>query len=243
MDDERSTHMGKLKSGCSIYLVFSGKKIKIPVNPEEIEIKHPTDHKTYDVIGVGEIVVPRKPSLKEISWESFFPGDRSAVYVNSGAKVPSYYMKSLESALKKKRVGRLIITRSGVYDTNMKCIVSNFEIKDKGGEPKDIYYSLELKEYRSYAPKVVSILTTPAPGQTNTEASTETARAVETPVLRVGAPCVVNGEYCYDSYGGKPHGTANNLNTTVTRIVSGNPYPIHVGSYGWVTESQLQITG
>ncbi len=235
--------MGKLKSGCSIYLVFSGKKIKIPVNPEEIEIKHPTDHKTYDVIGVGEIVVPRKPSLKEISWESFFPGDRSAVYVNSGAKVPSYYMKSLESALKKKRVGRLIITRSGVYDTNMKCIVSNFEIKDKGGEPKDIYYSLELKEYRSYAPKVVSILTTPAPGQTNTEASTETARAVETPVLRVGAPCVVNGEYCYDSYGGKPHGTANNLNTTVTRIVSGNPYPIHVGSYGWVTESQLQITG
>ena len=134
--------MGKLKSGCSIYLVFSGKKIKIPVNPEEIEIKYPTDHKTYDVIGVGEIVVPRKPSLKEISWESFFPGDRSAVYVNSGAKVPSYYMKSLESALKKKRVGRLIITRSGVYDTNMKCIVSNFEIKDKGGEPKDIYYSL-----------------------------------------------------------------------------------------------------
>lgn len=243
MDDERSTHMGKLKSGCSIYLVFSGKKIKIPVNPEEIEIKHPTDHKTYDVIGVGEIVVPRKPSLKEISWESFFPGDRSAVYVNSGAKVPSYYMKSLESALKKKRVGRLIITRSGVYDTNIKCIVSNFEIKDKGGEPKDIYYSLELKEYRSYAPKVVSILATPAPGQTNTEASTETARAVETPVLRVGAPCVVNGEYCYDSYGGKPHGIANNLNTTVTRIVSGNPYPVHVGSYGWVTESQLQITG
>ena len=39
----------------------------------------------------------------------------------------------------------MIITRSGVYDTNMKCIVSNFEVKDKGGEPKDIYYSLELK--------------------------------------------------------------------------------------------------
>ncbi len=165
------------------------------------------------------------------------------MYVNRCEKSP-YYMKSLESALKKKRVGRLIITISGAMRANMKCIVSNFEIKDKGGEPKDIYYSLAvIKEYRSYAPKVVSILTTPAPGQTNTEASTETARAVETPVLRVGAPCVVNGEYCYDSYGGKPHGTANNLNTTVTRIVSGNPYPIDVGSYGWVTESQLQITG
>ena len=83
--------MGKLKNGCSIYLVFAGKKVKLPVNPKEIETKHPTNHKTYDVIGVGEIVVPRKPSLKEVSWESFFPGDRSAVYVNSGAKAPSYF--------------------------------------------------------------------------------------------------------------------------------------------------------
>ena len=119
--------MGKLKNRCSIYLVFAGKKVKLPVNPEEIETKHPTNHKTYDVIGVGEIVVPRKPSLKEVSWESFFPGDRSAVYVNSGAKAPSYYLKYFENALKKKQICRLIITRSGGYDTNMKCIVSNFE--------------------------------------------------------------------------------------------------------------------
>ena len=213
--------MAKLKIGCSIYLVFAGKKVKLPVNPEEVEIKNPTDHKTYDVIGVGEIVVLR----------------------NSGAKAPSYYLKYFENALKKKQICRLIITRSGGSDTNMKCIVSNFETKDKGGEPKDIYYSLELQEYRSYAPKVVSILKTPAAGQASAEASTETPRAVESPVLRVGAAVIVNGEYCYDSYGGRPHGTANNLSTTVTRIVSGNPYPVHVGSYGWVQESQLQITG
>ena len=235
--------MAKLKIGCSIYLAFAGKKVKLPVNPEEIEIKNPTDHKTYDVIGVGEIVVPRKPSLKEVSWESFFPGDRQAVYVNGVAKSPSYYLKYFEKALKKKQICRLIITRSGGSDTNMKCIVSNFETKDKGGEPKDIYYSLDLQEYRSYAPKIVSILKTPATGQASAEASTETPRAVESPVLRVGAAVIVNGEYCYDSYGGRPHGTANNLSTTVTRIVSGNPYPVHVGSYGWVQESQLQITG
>lgn len=75
------------------------------------------------------------------------------------------------------------------------------------------------------------------------EAAVESPREVETPVLRVGAPVIVNGEYCYDSYGSKPHGTANNLSAAVTRIVSGNPYPIHVGSHGWVMESQLQITG
>lgn len=63
--------MGKLKNGCSIYLVFAGKKVKLPVNPEEIEIKHPTNHKTYDVIGVGEIVVPRKLMLSRLV-DTFF---------------------------------------------------------------------------------------------------------------------------------------------------------------------------
>ena len=61
--------------------------------------------------------------------------------------------------------------------------------------------------------------------------------------MRVGASVVANGRYYYDSYGGRPYGTANSLSTTVTRIVSGNPYPIHIGHYGWVQESQLQITG
>lgn len=64
--------MAKIKNGCSIYIKFGSRKVKLPVNPEEIEIKYPTDHKTYSVIGIGEIVVPRNPSLKVVSWESFF---------------------------------------------------------------------------------------------------------------------------------------------------------------------------
>ena len=88
--------MAGLKSKYSVYVVFAGKKVKMPVNPEEVNIKYPTDHKTYNVIGVGEIVVPRKPSLKELSWESFFPGNRKAPYVNSGAKNVSFYVKKFE---------------------------------------------------------------------------------------------------------------------------------------------------
>ena len=86
-------------------------------------------------------------------------------------------------------------------------------------------------------------MTAPGTAEESVQSVNETARAVETPVLRVGAPVIVNGEYCYDSYGARPHGTASDLNTEVTRIVSGNPYPVHVGHYGWVRESQLQIVG
>lgn len=233
----------ELKNKCSIYVVFGGRKAKIPVNPEEIQIQYPTDNKTYDILGAGQIVVPRKPALKMVSWEGFFPGDRNVSYVNSGAKSPQYYVDCFEKALKKKQKCRLIISRSGVYDTNMRCIVSKFETNDKGGEPDDMYYSVELQEYRSYAPKTVAIITTPAAPEAPAEAAAETTRPVETPVLCVGASVIVNGEYCYDSYGGRPHGNASNLSTTVTRIVSGNPYPVHVGHYGWVQEGQLQIGG
>ncbi|NBH72208.1 hypothetical protein D3Z51_09275 [Clostridiaceae bacterium] len=233
-------------NSCSIYVVFGKKKAKIPVNPEELSIKMPTDHKTYEVLGAGQVVVQKKPSLKEVSWEGFFPGDTGAPYVNSRAKPPEYYVKQFEKALKDRQKCRLIISRSGLYDTNMRCIVSSFEVKDRGGEPDDIYYSIELLEYRQHSPEVVAVVAdAPAatPGSIGIQGSQESPRPVEEPVMRVGAAVVVNGAYCNDSYGSKPHGHADNIATTVRRIVSGNPYPILVGHYGWVQEGQLQITG
>ncbi len=95
--------MARLNTGCSMYVVFGRKKAKIPVNPEEVEVQYPTDHKTYDVLGIGQIVVPRKPSLKAVSWEGFFPGDLDAAYVNSGACSPGWYVKQFEKAMKKKQ--------------------------------------------------------------------------------------------------------------------------------------------
>lgn len=217
----------------------------IPVNPEEISIKYPSDNKDYDVIGIGQVVVPRKPALKEISWESFFPASTSDPYVDADAYDPDEYVDWFENAMKKNQKVRLIITRDRLYDTNIRCIVSDFETTDKGGEPGDMYYSVTLREFRDYSPETVSIITTPAEtaADQNVEATSEADRPVETPVLRVGASVIANGQYWYDSYGAKPFGTANNISTTVTRIVEGNPYPVHIGSYGWVTADQLQIVG
>lgn len=188
-------------------------------------------------------MVPRKPALKVASWESFFPADDSDPYVNSGAKSPSKYEEYFSEAMKDRTKCQLIITRGGLYDTNLKCIVSSFKTTDKGGEPGDIYYEVELTEYRSYSAETVSIVTTPTTPEQPATAAAEPERPVETPVMRVGATVIANGKYWYDSYGSKPYGTANNITETVTRIASGNPYPIHIGSRGWLQESQLQIVG
>lgn len=230
--------MGKLEPDAKIYIEFGGSRMQIPVNPEEIEESHPSNNKDYDVIGIGQVVVQRKPALKEVSWEGFFPADLSAPYVNTGASVPQSYINAIRAAMDSKQKCRLIITRSRLHNTNMRCIVSDFKTTDKGGEPEDIYYSITLREYKDYGPRAISFL-----GNGTAQATTETERPVDTPVLRVGATVIANGRYWYDSYGAKPYGTANNLQTTVTRIVEGNPYPVHIGSYGWLSADQIQIVG
>ena len=62
------------QKGYSIYLTFGKKKIRIPVNPEELEIQYPTGHKTYDVLGIGQVVVPKRPSLKQCPGRVFSLG-------------------------------------------------------------------------------------------------------------------------------------------------------------------------
>lgn len=235
-------------NGTRIYLAF-GRRIRIPVNPEEISITYPSNNETYHVLGVGEIVVPRSPGLTEVSWQSFLPGDDGDPYTTSGAS-PDSVVKALTRAKKRKRSGRLIITRAGLLNTNLRCIIEDFETTDKGGEPGDLYYSIRLKEYRAHSAQTVTIVQPPPPAAAApdqpaeaAQATAETERPVETPTLRVGAQVVANGNYWYDSYGSNPHGTANNLSTTVTRIVDTSPYPVHIGHYGWLTADQLQIVG
>lgn len=228
-----------ISNDCSIWVELDGHSVKIPVNPSEIEIEHTTDSQVFDVLGLGEINVQGKPKLSVISWESFFPSSTDAPYTDKEALSPKEYRDIFIKAQEEQQKGRVIITRSGLYDTNMRCTVESFVLTDKGGETKDIYYSIQLREYRDYEPETIQVIKKSGKKK---KAKKKKKRTVETPVLRVGATVIANGKYYYDSYGSKPFGTAHNLKTTVTRITK-NPYPIHIGHYGWLKKEQLQIKG
>lgn len=227
----------KVPIGTDIYLKF-GRKIKIPVNPDEINITHPSNNKTFQVLDKGEIVVPMPPGLSEVSFKSFVSNNDEPF--TDGSITPKAFVKTLKRAKDNKTKGRLIITRSGLFDTNIRCIIEDFDVTDKGGEPDDIYYSIKLKEYRDYSAQSVTFVNQT---EDNTAQATATAeRPIETPVLRVGAQVIVNGPLCYDSAGNPPWVAASGLSATVMRIETGQLYPIYVGS-GWVQESELQIVG
>lgn len=241
--------MAKLNKGAVIYIKF-GRRLQIPVNPEEIEDSIENNDKTYTVLGVGQIAVLKKPKLREISWKSFFPAVKDDPWVTNKARSPETYVEALQEAMEEQDTGRLIISRSGLFDTNLRCSVAEFTITDKGGEPGDIYYEVKFREYRDYSPQTVSLITTPAEspanpfeGVTVVEAIADAERPVETPVVRVGATAIANGNYYYSSLGAEPHGVANNKTVTIRRIVDGAEYPILINDLGWVQESQLQIVG
>lgn len=223
--------------GTDIYLKF-GRKIKIPVNPEEINITHPSNNKTFQVLDKGEIVVQMPPALTEVSFNSFVSNNDEPF--TDGSITPRAFVKALKRAKDERIKGRLIITRSELFDTNIRCIIEDFDVIDKGGEPDDIYYSIKLKEYRDYSAQSVTFVNQT---EDNTAQATATAeRPIETPVLRVGAQVIVNGPLCYDSAGNPPWVAASGLSAAVMRIETGQLYPIYVGS-GWVQESELQIVG
>ena len=230
---------------------IGGDTIEFPVNPKEYTISYPADHKTYDILDIGEIIVPRLPSLMEVSWDSYFPGnsDDPLIYGHDWME-PGDYVEAIKDAMDNQEICDLVISRynaggSRMYDTNISAVIADFETTEKGGEAGDVYYKIKFKEYRNYAPIKI-----PLQNNNNTDSSSTSpnSQRAESPALelRVGATVIANGTYYSSSYGDKPTGTANNLSTVVSRIIpdASRPYPILIGgSRGWIKADQLQVTG
>lgn len=228
-----------------------GDTIEFPVNPKEYSISYPSDNKTYNVLDIGEIVVPRLPSLMEVSWESYFPGDSDdpLIYGHDWSD-PEDYVEAIIDARDNQEICDLVISRydargSKMFDTNISAVIDSFETTEKGGEAGDVYYKIKFKEYRDFAPIKVSPPLPEQPSQT-VQINDQPRPLAAAPELRVGATVIANGTYFSSSYGDKPTGTANNLSTTVSRIIpdASRPYPILIGgSRGWIKADQLQVTG
>ena len=237
-----------------IYLDIDGDTLTIPVPPKENPVKHPTSNKKYNVLGVGDIIVPQSPALMVITIDSYFPGYSSdPLLFGNRWRRPGYYVDAIMDARERGSVIDVIVCRydaagKSMYDTNISAVISSFETRDKGGEAGDVYYKLELTEYRDYGPSRVVLPVVPEGTETQETPEVmpveETPRAAGTSELYVGATVIANGEYFNDSYGGKPSRSVSNLTTTVSRIIDdpARPHPILIGgNRGWIKRECLQV--
>lgn len=128
-----------------VTLQYSNFFMKFPINPEEISVDRNSEGRTVDIEGLGEVNIPQKPKLATLSIESFFWHQNNLV---PGAM----YVNWLNIWQNSKKPAKLIVTRLNIV---MEVTCENFTHNYKAGEEKDIYFKLDLKEYKPYGAKIV----------------------------------------------------------------------------------------
>ncbi|WP_339273710.1 LysM peptidoglycan-binding domain-containing protein [Paenibacillus sp. FSL W8-0426] len=117
----------------------------LPVNPETINATSTYGYEDVNVSNLGEYTILGSNRQKEFSVESFFPRDYNRSYCQYKAlKDPWTIVKTIERWQKSGRPVRFIVTNTPI---NIAVTIRSFSYEERGGEPGDVYYTLQLKEY------------------------------------------------------------------------------------------------
>lgn len=194
----------------AIYFSYGGQVLQLPQNPETIPVDLDGDNQEYNVLGVGEITVPRTPKQKKIRISSYFPARHSTP--------AETYIKFFQDALYEQRIivytpVRYMETGESFNggDNGFQCLVNSFSTEERGGETGDFYYTLEIVEYRDYSPKIVDI----RPVQTGYAIATSPTRVSSG--VQVGDTVKVSGDVYGYSSETKPIGTTSGATAVVKR--------------------------
>ncbi|WP_046213120.1 LysM peptidoglycan-binding domain-containing protein [Paenibacillus wulumuqiensis] len=168
------------------FLAFNNQSeaIRLPVNPEKIEINSSGDGKSYTIIDLGEINSIQPNKLREITLESFFPGQRYPFVVGKELQTPYYYVEMIQKWMETKRPIRFVfsglqlpesalsgdtavknakgeierfISNETFMAINMAVSIEKFDWTLAAGDSGDIQFKLSLKEYVFYRALKVKI--------------------------------------------------------------------------------------
>lgn len=126
-----------------IMLQYEGKSMKFPINPEALSVDSPSSSDTANVEGIGQVGIPQYTGLRTVTIQSFFWAQVD--------QIPSWtYASWLLEWQKSRKPATLIVTRLD-FTFDVTCESFNYEIR--AGEEKDIYFTLQMREYRKYGAK------------------------------------------------------------------------------------------
>ncbi|MDL2301126.1 LysM peptidoglycan-binding domain-containing protein [Lachnospiraceae bacterium OttesenSCG-928-D06] len=127
-------------------------KFELPVKPSDFTVSVMHRNTVVNVIQLGDINLMGKTGLREISLSSFFPAKDYNFSNNSNRKKPLTYVEKLDKWRKSGDPVRVIIT--GVL--NMECSIESFVYGEQDATG-DIYYTLQLKEYKKIKTKKATV--------------------------------------------------------------------------------------
>jgi len=237
----------------AFFFELDGTIIQLPINPEKLGIKYKGNNAVKEIVSLGDINLLKRGKLGELSIECWFPYDTwfPTIQTRGKFKKPDYYCKFFLKLLKNSRSCKLIIT--GLKpEISMEVSVENFEYEHRAGEHEDIYYTLDLKEYRPYSVKEVDVIEALKRIEGKSTSSTKKSKK-DTPAktltatkITIGCSVTLNGTVCYDSYGSRPGKTFKNYKGKISLINKKGTHPYHVttmagGWLGWVLKGDVKI--
>lgn len=143
----------------SVYLKISGKKYKLPVNPEEIKKTQKLSIEKYQVLKSGQVSVPKFPELWTYEFSCELP-HQEVHYMESGSRAdPDRYIRAITMSQKKKKPVQLIYSNGETDDESVKVLIETCTITEKAGEEGDKYLSLSFVQYKAPSKKYVAVVT------------------------------------------------------------------------------------
>lgn len=172
-----------------MYLFFLG-VVPLPVTPGALTIKTPSLNKTVTLVNDGEINIPKTSGLREISFEFLLPQLQKYPFANYQLNTyTASVMIPLLNAWKNTMLPfRFIVVRTTpkgmpLFFTYIKCVIEDFQYdEDAEAHGMDVMCSINLKEYKDYGTKSVSINEVDGNNTATVKTSRPTNRTVPTKV-------------------------------------------------------------
>ena len=145
--------------------------VQLPVAPPKIKLKVKNQNKIITLINEGEVNVLKKAGLTDIEFDIRIPQTKYPFAVYSDGFKGADYFLSLFERLKTQtdKEGKpipfqLIISRflqnKPLFDTNIRVSLEDYQITEDAKEGNDLIVAVNLKQYRDYGTKILTI--TPA---------------------------------------------------------------------------------
>lgn len=144
----------------SVYLKISGKKYKLPVNPEQIKKTQKLNAEKYQVLRGEQVCIPTYAELWSYEFSDCELPHRDTHYMEPRSDAdPDKYILAITKAQKNKLPVQLIYSNGVTDDESVKVLIESCSITEKAGEEGDKYLSLSFLQYKAPSKKYMAVVT------------------------------------------------------------------------------------
>lgn len=128
-----------------IHLMRDKKVLTLPVTPESYSLSTSQNNQTVNIVSLGDINLMGNKGLKELSFSSFFPGEKihGGYQAQAAFRSPFVLCNTILNWKNNKQIIRVIITGTNI---NTEFLINEFSYEQKDATG-DVYYSIALSEY------------------------------------------------------------------------------------------------